>query len=173
MTPVDVWIQRPYVLVRSDFTGEARLRFSHAGAPVSNSALMLLAGQDRKVPLNPTEFGQWTVCATTLRRRRSAQAKYVGTTRTIRDPPSIEVQQEVVLRASPPLLGRRAQVQFVGETIQGRSLKKNRTLALHPRTILRYPRWPLNASVSLKVTTDPFTVAGVQWPRGWWLRSIR
>lgn len=165
------------VLVETDFTGDARLRFSHSEAVVSDTVLPLVGGVETGRPLNKTKFGRWTVCATTpeVDAFRSATdcRDYLVYPRIA---PLVKIKKasgHAILRVKRPLLGRVAKVRFLGETIQGQRLRKQRKVALQRRTVVRYPAWPRSASVFMEVTTSGFTVSGVDWPGGSWGRQIR
>lgn len=175
----DLWvtIDSRRVLVETEFTGDVRLWFSHSGAVVSDVLLPVVGGVEARRPLNRTRFGAWTVCATTpeVEAFRSATVcqDYIVYPRIA---PLLKIKRgsrQAILRVKGPLLGRVARVRFLGETIQGRPLRKQRTVVLRSRAIVRYPPWPLSTSVFMEVTTRPFTVGGVDWPRGSWGRQIR
>jgi len=174
---LSVSVDSQNVFVSTQYTGDARLSFSNAGSAVSEILLPVVSGVESRRRLDTSRLGRWTVCATTPEveafRDATDCSDYIVYPRI---GPLLKIRKrarQAVLRVKGPLLARAAKVRFLGETIQGWRLHKQRKVVLGRRTVVRYPRWPLSAGVFMEVTTRRFTVDGVDWPRGSWSRQIR
>ena len=165
------------VYVESRFTGEARLTFSHQGTAVLDTVLPVVDGMEASSRLDTSRLGSWTVCVTTPEVQEFRTATQCRDYRVSpRIAPLVKIKKgprQAVLQVKKPLMGRSARVRFLAETIQGVRLQKQRKVVLARRTVLRYPRWPLSATVNLQISTRQFVVNGVQWPRGSWSKQIR
>ena len=62
---LSVSVDSQNVSVSTDYTGDARLMFSHAGSAVSEAQLPVVSGVESRRRLDTTRLGRWTVCAST------------------------------------------------------------------------------------------------------------
>ena len=174
---LSVSVDSRHVFVRTEFTGDARLRFTHAGAVVSDSVLPVVSAVEASRRLDTSRMGRWTVCATTPEveafRAATDCSNYMVYPKTRALVKIRKRANQATLKVKQPFVGRQARVIFRGETIQGTRLRKARTVTLGRRTVVRYPRWPLSTGLYMEVTTQRFTVDGVEWPRGSWSKNIR
>jgi hypothetical protein len=174
---LNLWLERPYVVVSSEFSGDATLQFSHAGQVVSESVISVRPGVDRQARLDTSRYVPWTVCATTP----EVLAFQPGRTCIdYRADPNVRAHLRIikrarfaVLRVTPPLVGKVARITFKGEKINRQRVVKRRSVTLKPRVVLKYPPWGISTAIYLDISTKRFLRDGVEWPRGSWGRQIR
>lgn len=172
-----LWLNRPHVVISSEFSGDATVQFSHSGQLVSESAVPVRPGVESQVRLDTSRYGRWTVCAMTPEVIAFRPGK---TCIDYRVDPNVHAHLRIVkraryavLRVTPPLVGKVARITFKGEKINLQRVVKRRSVVLKRRVVVRYPPWGLTTTYYLDISTRRFTQAGVEWPRGFWGRQIR
>lgn len=170
-------LERPNVLVTSEFNGDAALQFVHSGQVVSESVVPVRPGEDSRARLDTSRYGAWTVCATTPEVLAFRPGR---TCINYRADPNVRARLRIVkrarsalLRVMPPLVGNTARITFKGELINGQRVVKRRSVSLKRNMEIAYPPWGLSAAIYLEVTTRPFVRGAVRWPRGVWGKQIR